>query len=65
MSDRVLVTGASSFIGSHVILHLLQKGYLVRGALRDLSKKNEVTETTAENYGDDISDRLEFVKADL
>ena len=65
MSDRVLVTGASSFIGSHVVLNLLQKGYLVRGTLRDLSKKNEVIETTSENYNGDINDRLEFVKANL
>ncbi len=33
--DTVLVTGASGFIASHCILALLDKGYAVRGTLRD------------------------------
>ncbi|KAF8531210.1 hypothetical protein JB92DRAFT_3080995 [Gautieria morchelliformis] len=31
---RILVTGASGFIGAHVVNHLLQAGYAVRGTCR-------------------------------
>jgi nucleoside-diphosphate-sugar epimerase len=36
MSDqpRVLITGASGFVGQHLCQHLLDKGYLVRGTFR-------------------------------
>jgi len=38
MTDRVLITGISGFIASHVAHRLLEKGYHVRGtALRGLS----------------------------
>ena len=32
-STKVLVTGASEFIGSHTALSLLQLGYQVRGTI--------------------------------
>ncbi|WJY21913.1 GDP-mannose 4,6-dehydratase [Fontisubflavum oceani] len=32
----VLVTGATGFIGQHVILQLLETGYRVRGTMRSL-----------------------------
>ena len=34
----VAVTGASSFVGLHFVLALLQEGYRVRGTLRDLAR---------------------------
>ena len=51
----VLVTGASGFIGAHVVCELLRRGYSVRAMLRD--------ESLAGIFPDD--DNLEVVKADL
>ena len=38
MTERVLVTGISGFIGSHTAVRLLQKGYQVRGTVRNKVK---------------------------
>lgn len=63
MTDRVLVTGISGFLGGHVALQLLAEGYSVRGSVRSLSRADKVRSTLAAN-GADIS-RLEFVALDL
>lgn len=39
---RVLLTGISGFVGQHCAVQLLEKGYTVRGSLRNLSKEEEV-----------------------
>ena len=59
---RVCVTGSAGFIASHLIKQLLEKGYHVKGTVRNLQKK--------ENYQHLIdlpfaNDRLELVEADL
>lgn len=61
--DRVLLTGISGFLGGHVGLALLNKGYQVRGSVRDLGKADKVR-TTLKAAGADIS-RLDFVTLDL
>jgi len=63
MSDRVLLTGISGFLGGHVALQLLNAGYTVRGSVRNLNKAEKV-KATLSKAGADIS-RLEFVALDL
>ena len=54
-SVPVLVTGASGFIGAHVVSALLARGYSVRAMLRNISLASMFPE----------NDRLEIVRADL
>ena len=60
---KVLVTGVSGYLGHHCAIELLKNGYLVKGSLRDLNKKNEVLDGI--NKEIDLSNKLEFVKLDL
>jgi nucleoside-diphosphate-sugar epimerase len=46
----VLVTGATGFIASHIILEFLKRGYKVRGTVRDASKANWLLEETFPSY---------------
>jgi nucleoside-diphosphate-sugar epimerase len=63
MADLVLLTGISGFLGGHVGLELLNRGYRVRGSVRDFQRAERVRATLAK-AGGDIS-RLEFVVLDL
>ncbi len=42
MADRVLVTGISGFIASHIAVKLLEKGYAVRGTVRNAVKGADI-----------------------
>ncbi|MCW3848442.1 aldehyde reductase [Sphingomonas sp. LB-2] len=59
----VLVTGGSGFVGSHVILQLLEAGHTVRTTVRNLKREPEVR-ATLEAAGADTG-RLSFFAADL
>ena len=63
MADRVLLTGVSGFIGSHITERLLAKGYNVRGTVRNKAKGQKIVDALAAN-GSDVS-KLELVEADL
>ena len=63
MTDTVLVTGLSGFIGSHVAAGLLTQGYAVRGTVRNAAKGERVVEALAANGVDTA--KLELVEADL
>lgn len=64
MSETVLVTGGTGFVGAHIILQLLQKGYHVKTTLRSISSASKVNATLKSN-GITSFDNLAFVEADL
>lgn len=62
--SKVLVTGGSGFIGSHIILQLLASGHEVRTTVRSLQREADVRAMLREG-GAEPGDRLSFVAADL
>lgn len=64
---RVFVTGASGFIGKHIVGQLLEAGYQVRGSVRVASKGEEVSRAVAPTLSDpsNLDERLSFVTLDL
>lgn len=71
MTDRVLVTGGSGFVGAHCVLALLEAGYSVRTTIRSPQRAADVRSQLAagaklrEGNSEDAGDRLEFAVADL
>jgi dihydroflavonol-4-reductase len=65
MSDLILVTGASGFVGKWCVVKLLEKGYRVRGTIRSEAKAKQVRETVGALVGQEAATRLELVKADI
>jgi dihydroflavonol-4-reductase len=63
MSQTVLITGISGYIGLHCAAAALRDGYRVRGTVRNREKEEEVRETLASVSLD--GDNLEFVELDL
>ena len=60
--EKVLVTGASGYIALHCILGLLNKGYKVKGSLRNLNREGEVRKSLGTNFK---KEHLEFCQLDL
>ncbi|KAJ7127876.1 hypothetical protein C8R44DRAFT_733286 [Mycena epipterygia] len=56
MSELIFVTGASGFLGSHVVFQLLEKGYRVRAVAR--GAKADFLKSSYSSYGD----RFEVVR---
>ena len=61
--DKVLVTGASGFIGLHCIAQLLQAGYKVRGSLRSRARESEIRNALSKVVN--TENRLEICELDL
>jgi len=64
---RVLLTGASGYIGKHITLQLLNQGYEVRASVRKLSKSSEVRDAVAPHIlnTSNLDSRLTFIELDL
>lgn len=60
---KVLVTGATGFIGLHCIKQLLENGYKVKGTIRSKNRATEVLDSMTE-HGLNISN-LELIEANL
>ncbi len=65
MSDLILVTGASGFVGKWCVVKLLEKGYRVRGTIRTAAKASQVRDTISKLLGADAASRLDLVEADI
>ena len=62
--ERVLVTGATGYIASHVIKNLLEKNYTVRGTVRSLKNK-KCEDLKKDNIFGLIGHKIELVEANL
>jgi dihydroflavonol-4-reductase len=62
LTSKILVTGASGFIGLHTVLNCLQKSFKVRATVRSENQENVVRQTLS---GLMDTSGLEFVRADL
>jgi nucleoside-diphosphate-sugar epimerase len=65
-SSPILVTGGSGYVGSHLILQLLNAGHTVRTSVRSLAREAAVRAAlTKAGAPADTSSRLTFFAADL
>ncbi|QUQ64997.1 SDR family oxidoreductase [Kutzneria sp. CA-103260] len=64
MSDTILVTGGSGFLGARVIAQALDAGYRVRTTVRSLDRETQVRQDL-EAMGAQAGDALTFIEADL
>ncbi|MAI87418.1 MAG: nucleoside-diphosphate sugar epimerase [Candidatus Marinimicrobia bacterium] len=62
-NGNVLLTGASGFVGTHILIELLNAGYAVRGTLRNLDRGKDILKIIKPFVPKDFE--LEFVYADL
>ncbi|XP_071493069.1 uncharacterized protein [Diadema antillarum] len=60
---KVLVTGSSGYIATHIVKQLLEAGYKVRGTVRSLSNPKKVT--PLKELCPNAAHELELVEADL
>lgn len=63
MTDTVLVTGISGYIGAHVAQKLLSLGYAVRGTVRNKVKGQKIVDKLVAGGAD--PENIELVEADL
>ncbi|MCI1987508.1 MAG: NAD-dependent epimerase/dehydratase family protein [Lactobacillus sp.] len=63
MTETVLVTGGTGFVGSWAIVRLLEQGYQVKTTIRSLRKEEMLRDAIAQQV--DANARLSVVAADL
>ena len=63
--QRIFVTGVNGHIGNHIVRDLLEHGYLVRGAVRDLNDESKTAHVLAHAADLGLMDRLELVQGDV
>jgi dihydroflavonol-4-reductase len=63
MSETVLVSGGSGFLGGWCIVTLLERGYEVRTTVRDLAREAELRKAVGSQV--DAGERLSVLAADL
>ena len=61
--EKVLVTGATGFIGLHCIHQLLNEGFIVNGTLRSMDRKDEVLDSLESH--NTSAEHLSLFEADL
>ena len=62
-TERVLVTGATGFTGSHLCERLIREGYCVRALVRDPKRCSELDEWGVERAVGDLRDRKSLDRA--
>ncbi|MCH3883403.1 NAD-dependent epimerase/dehydratase family protein [Tenacibaculum aquimarinum] len=60
---KVLVTGISGYVGLHAAVELLKNGYAVKGSVRNLSKRDELTRAIRKEV--EPNGNLEFCELNL
>lgn len=63
-NSKILITGISGFLASHIARQLLERGYTIRGTVRRMTSATQITDRLCRQSPDDRS-RLEFRQADL
>src|SRR5215475_2235173 len=63
MAGRVVVTGASGFVGSAVARAAVARGYDVRAVVRSTSPRANVTNIGCESVEGDMRDRASMARA--
>ena len=61
--ERILVTGATGFVGKAVVRELLEQGYAVRGLGRNLKRGLELEAMGAEFRPVDLCDQPAMIRA--
>jgi dihydroflavonol-4-reductase len=63
-TGSVLVTGINGYLGGHVVVQLLRRGYRVHGTVRSIARSRDIARCLCETAGA-APDRLRLFEADL